>query len=106
AAAAAADLEDQVVTAQFGRAHDQGEKVQVNEEALPKLVLGVDAPRVHQAAQIGQRLPRGRFVCDHVIDLTKPASCRACNVTRRRADTSKRTSPGDRSPGLRSLPVV
>ena len=61
AAGAAADFQNQVFTRQLGGAQDDIEQIQVDEKTLPELVLGMNAPRLEQVAQVRQRLPRRRL---------------------------------------------
>src|SRR5207244_12642683 len=58
AAGPATDLQDHILRSQLGGAHDQIEKIEVDEEVLPELVLGVDTALAEEVAQVGEGLAR------------------------------------------------
>ena len=57
---AGADLQHRVGLVEFGRADDQIDEVEVDEEVLPELALGLQAVGLEQAGEVGERLPRRR----------------------------------------------
>src|SRR5262249_9563454 len=58
AAGTAADLDGQVVARQLGGAEEQIEEVEVDEEVLTELVLGLDAAVAEEVLEEGKRLAR------------------------------------------------
>src|SRR5262249_58947479 len=96
-----------------GGTQDHIEEIEIDQEILAELVLGVNPACLQEVTQVGQRLPGGGLRDGHVIAEGKgPARRRsprraASPATRLgRAGISKRISPTGPFPGSRRHRVV